>query len=81
MLVATALGAIIGPNLVSVTGDFASQVGVPRLAGPFILAGVAYASAGLVLWLLLRPDPLLLARSIAAASPDGADAPVMGSCD
>jgi MFS family permease len=74
VLVATAVGAIIGPNLVTVTGDFASQVGVPRLAGPFILAGVAYASAGLVLWLLLRPDPLLLARSIAAASPEVADA-------
>ena len=55
VLVATALGAIIGPNLVSVTGDFASQVGVPRLAGPFILAGVAYASAGLVLWLCFAP--------------------------
>jgi MFS family permease len=74
VLVATAVGAIIGPNLVTVTGDFASQVGVPRLAGPFILAGVAYASAGLVLWLLLRPDPLLLARSIAAASPEVANA-------
>jgi MFS family permease len=74
VLVATAVGAIIGPNLVTVTGDFANQVGVPRLAGPFILAGVAYVSAGLVLWLLLRPDPLLLARSIATASPKGADA-------
>jgi hypothetical protein len=74
VLVATAVGAIIGPNLVTATGDFANQVGVPRLAGPFILAGVAYASAGLVLWLLLRPDPLLLARSIATASPTGADA-------
>jgi MFS family permease len=39
-----------------------------------MLAGVAYASAGLVLWLLLRPDPLLLARSIAAASLKDADA-------
>jgi MFS family permease len=68
VLVATAVGAIIGPNLVTVAGAFASQVGVPRLAGPFLFAGVAYASAGLVLWLLLRPDPLLLARSIAAAS-------------
>jgi MFS family permease len=80
VLVATAVGAIIGPNLVSVTGDFATQVGVPRLAGPFILAGFAYASAGLVLWLLLRPDPLLLARRIAAASSEGgADARSNGS--
>ena len=67
VLVATAVGAIIGPNLVSLTGTLASQVGVPPLAGPFMLAGAAYAAAGLVLWILLRPDPLLLARSIAAA--------------
>jgi MFS family permease len=78
VLVATAVGAIIGPNLVSLTGDLASQAGMPRLAGPFILGGVAYASAGLVLWLLLRPDPLLLARTIAAASPEGGDAAADG---
>jgi MFS family permease len=74
VLVATAVGAIVGPNLVSVTGNFATQGGVPRLAGPFILAGVAYASAGLVLWLLLRPDPLLLAPTLAAASWQSGDA-------
>jgi MFS family permease len=73
VLVATAVGAIIGPNLVTITGEFAGQVGIPRLAGPFMLAGVAYASAGLVLWLLLRPDPLLLARSLASAVPKDGD--------
>ncbi|HEX3199452.1 MAG TPA: MFS transporter [Propionibacteriaceae bacterium] len=67
VLVATAVGAIIGPNLVRVTGTLAARLGIPALAGPFMLAAAAYASAGLVLWLLLRPDPLLLARSIAAA--------------
>jgi MFS family permease len=75
VLVATAVGAIIGPNLASVTGSLAAEVGVPPLAGPFMLAGAAYAAAGLVLWILLRPDPLLLARSIAASSSsDGGDA-------
>jgi MFS family permease len=68
VLVATAVGAIIGPNLANVTGSIAAEVGVPPLAGPFMLAGAAYAAAGLVLWILLRPDPLLLARSIAASS-------------
>ena len=67
VLVATAVGAIIGPNLVQVAGTFAARFGIPALAGPFMLAAAAYASAGIVLWLLLRPDPLLLARSIAAA--------------
>jgi MFS family permease len=66
VLIATAVGAIVGPNLVSVTGTLAIEIGIPPLAGPFLLAAAAYASAGLVLWLLLRPDPLLLARSIAA---------------
>jgi MFS family permease len=79
VLVATAVGAIIGPNLVTATGDFAGQVGVPRLAGPFILAGVAYASAGLVLWLLLRPDPLLLARSMRQHPPRVPMPAAMGS--
>ena len=73
VLVATAVGAIIGPNLVRATGTLAIEVGVPPLAGPFMLAGAAYAAAGLVLWAMLRPDPLLLAGSIAAAksSQDG----------
>ncbi|WP_402467689.1 MFS transporter [Isoptericola aurantiacus] len=45
-----------------------SAVGAsPPLAGPFLLGGVAYAAAGLVLWALLRPDPLLQARADAAA--------------
>jgi MFS family permease len=71
VLVATAVGAIIGPNLVRVAGTLATRFGIPALAGPFMLAAAAYASAGIVLWLLLRPDPLLLARSIAAAGSAG----------
>ncbi|NCT91520.1 MFS transporter [Cellulomonas sp. APG4] len=66
VLVATTLGAVVGPNLVTVTGDLAESWGIPALAGPFVLAGVAYAAAAIALAVLLRPDPLLLARSLAA---------------
>ena len=66
VLVATAVGAILGPNLVSTTGMVATKIGFPALAGPFMLAGLAYSAGALVLRLLLRPDPLLLARSNAA---------------
>jgi MFS family permease len=66
VLLATAGGAILGPNLVSTTGMVATKIGFPALAGPFMLAGLAYIAGAVVLWLLLRPDPLLLARSIAA---------------
>src|SRR5215218_9169954 len=79
VLVATAIGAIIGPNLVSLTGALATAVGIPPLAGPFLLAAAAYAAAGVVLWVMLRPDPLLLARSIAAAKSSRNDQAVSGS--
>ncbi|MFC8801758.1 MFS transporter [Promicromonospora sp. NPDC057138] len=67
VLVATTLGAVAGPNLVTVTGSVAAAWGIPRLAGPFGLAALAYGAAALVLVLLLRPDPLLLARRLGAA--------------
>jgi len=75
VLVATAVGAILGPNLVEVTGTVAGSFGVPALAGPFMLAALAYVSGALALWLLLRPDPLLLAQSRAAAISSAGDNP------
>ena len=62
----TTFGAVAGPNLVNVMGDFALSIGVPSLAGPFILASAAYILAGLVLFILLRPEPLVIARAIEA---------------
>jgi MFS family permease len=67
VLVATTLGAVAGPNLVAVTGDAARHWGIPPLAGPFALAALAYAVAGTVLFVLLRPDPLLASRRLGPA--------------
>lgn len=64
VLVATTLGGVVGPVLTSSTGDLAHALGIPRLAGPFLLATVAYVAAALVLVIWLRPDPLLLARTL-----------------
>ncbi len=64
-MVSTTFGAFAGPNLVGVMGRFATFIGVPALAGPFILAAAAYTVAGLVLLVLLRPDPLVVAKAIA----------------
>ncbi|MEV6206122.1 MFS transporter [Kitasatospora sp. NPDC051914] len=69
VLVATTLGGVVGPTLAAPTGDLARTMGIPRLAGPFLLAGVAYAAAALVLAIRLRPDPLLLARALDEARP------------
>ncbi|WP_338751684.1 MFS transporter [Janibacter alittae] len=66
-MVATTVGAVAGPNLIEPMGRVADTLGVPALAGPFILSGVAYSAAGVVLFAFLRPDPYLMAKRIAAA--------------
>ncbi|WP_237688694.1 MFS transporter [Arthrobacter sunyaminii] len=74
-MVSTTLGAVAGPNLVTPMGRLADGLGIPALAGPFLLAGAAYLAAGVVLLALLRPDPFLLARRLnAGAADDGAAA-------
>ena len=50
-MVMTTFGAVAGPNLVGVMGSFAHSIGVPKLAGPFILSAAAFILAGLVLLL------------------------------
>lgn len=64
-MVMTTFGAVAGPNLVEMMGELAVSIGVPALAGPFILSAVAFIVAGLVLFILLRPDPLVIAQKIA----------------
>ncbi|SDZ05563.1 Sugar phosphate permease [Evansella caseinilytica] len=65
-MVMTTFGAVAGPNLVEIMGAFALRIGVPALAGPFILAAAAFILAGLVLFMMLRPDPLEIANKITA---------------
>ncbi|MGE7690233.1 MFS transporter [Lysinibacillus sp. NPDC097214] len=62
----TTFGAVAGPNLVDFMGEFAVSIGVPALAGPFILSATAYTLAGLVLFIMLRPDPLEIATMLEA---------------
>ncbi|WP_433854798.1 MFS transporter [Streptomyces kronopolitis] len=82
VLFATTFGAVVGPNLVALTGEVAHSWGIPRLAGPFLLAAAAFGAAAVSLAVLLRPDPLRLAERWAAArdgaaadGPDGPEAP------
>ncbi|SOC15720.1 predicted MFS family arabinose efflux permease [Ureibacillus xyleni] len=64
-MVFTTFGAVAGPNLVDVMGNFATSIGVPKLAGPFILGAAAFLIAGVILLIFLRPDPLLVAAAVA----------------
>ncbi|MGF2616321.1 MFS transporter [Rossellomorea vietnamensis] len=63
-MVSTTFGAFAGPNLVGVMGDFADSIGIPALAGPFILSAAAFIIAGMVIFIFLRPDPFLLLKSM-----------------
>lgn len=66
VLVATTLGGVVGPMLASPMGSVAHVLGIPRLAGPFLLATVAYAAGAAFLAAYLRPDPLVTARDLEA---------------
>jgi MFS family permease len=64
---ATTVGSVLGPNLAQPMGDLAASLGIPRLAGPYMLSVAAFIAAASIIALFLRPDPLLLARREAAA--------------
>lgn len=66
VLVASTLGAVLGPNLISIMGRFAGNLGVRELAGPFMLSGTVFLLAASVVFVFMRPDPLLTARRLEA---------------
>lgn len=79
----TTFGAVAGPNLVEVMGSFAVSIGVPELAGPFILSATAFITAGLFLFIFLRPDPFMVSLKLnehqtAAEAVETEEVPVSG---
>jgi MFS family permease len=64
----TTIGAVLGPNLAGPGSRVGRALGVPPLAGSYIVAAAAFLGAAALLWALLRPDPLLLARAQDAGS-------------
>ena len=60
---ATTLGAVVGPSLAGFAGASLAVYGVPTLAGPFFFSALLFGLATLLLMLLLRPDPAVVARS------------------
>jgi MFS family permease len=66
---ASTIGAVAGPNLTGPAGAFADLLGVPELTGPFALGAIGMLAAAVIIGVLLRPDPLLLAREAAGVAP------------
>lgn len=73
---ATTIGAVAAPNFAALADHTTNGWGLPPLAGPFAFSAAAFVLAAGVLLVLLRPDPLLTARRLAAAgTPLAAPAP------
>ena len=61
---ATTIGAVLGPNLAEPSADLADLLGLPPLTGPFLVGAIGMAIAAGVVAVLLRPDPLVVAREL-----------------
>jgi MFS family permease len=70
---AATVGAVVGPNLVPVAGDIALALGLPEVAGPYLVPGVFTTAAAVLSFVLLRPDPMELADP--DSRPRAGDAP------
>ncbi|GGV65966.1 putative MFS-type transporter YdeG [Streptomyces longisporoflavus] len=74
VIVATTAGGIAGPLLTTPAGHLATTLHLPGLTGLFLLATAAFTLAALTLLLWLRPDPLVLARTLPPAPEESASA-------
>ena len=61
------IGAVIGPNLLNISGSLGAALGLEPLAGPYVVSGVALSLAVVILLVFLRPDPYLVAVQRRAA--------------
>jgi len=67
----SALGSIIGPNLMAPALALGARLGIPDTASPFLVSVAGYGVAAVLTFLFLRPDPLALARRDAAEADAG----------
>lgn len=63
------VGAVAGPNLIGVGSGLAERIGIPSLAGLFVIATVGMLAGMAVLWIGLRPDPYLSSTASLAQAP------------
>jgi MFS family permease len=64
---ATTIGAVVGPALAAPAGTALARYGLPTMAGAYVLSALLFGLTALVLLLLLRPDPAVVARELAGA--------------
>jgi MFS family permease len=74
------IGAVSGPNLVAPAGAVATAVGLPELAGAYLVTVGFIGLASILAFVLLRPEPYALADPSALAQrSDAGQAPSIGT--
>jgi MFS family permease len=66
------VGAVLGPNLIAGAGTLAASIGLPVLAGAYLLPLLFGGSAAAVSFVMLRPDPYELADASVQEAIDSA---------
>ena len=56
------VGSVIGPNLMGLATEFGRPFGLSAVGSAFLISLIGYSAASLTVWILLRPDPLTVAR-------------------
>ena len=68
------IGSILGPNLMTPAAQVGARLGLSPVGSAFLISVAGYALAALLVELLLRPDPLAIARRLEAVVSGGAPA-------
>ena len=66
---AATVGSVVGPWLVPIASEMAASVGLPPLAGPYLVPVVFVGLAAILSFVMLRPDPYALADESSRADP------------
>jgi MFS family permease len=78
LLFGSTFGAVFAQVLVPWCEDIADNVGMWKLTGPFVFAGMLLAIAAINSAVRLKPDPLVLAGGVVPEGPKGFRLPAVG---
>ncbi len=67
LVFAGTIGAVVGPVLVTPSGSLLGSLGQNPDMGPWAVAFILNTLSALLIFFLLRPDPMIISKSIAAA--------------
>jgi MFS family permease len=75
---AATVGAVVGPNLVPVAGELMVTLGLPKIAGAYLVPVVFVGAAAVLTHVMLRPDPFEIAHSSSRAGVDAGPGDSLG---